>query len=149
MTAGGVRNVAIKRIDRRITLVKHDLYVPEMEYNLLSLGQLVVKGFTMIIHQDCLEMFDFNQMNIQRASVSKNEAFQANIKAWDNLQSNTWWKVCEVCLDSKQPKNSLKSQLQMKDINGLDFVHLDERGPLDVLGYPIKVTDLSIANVDT
>lgn len=79
--AKGAGNVAIKRSDGKTALIESVLYVPEMKCNLLSLGQLVEKGFKVILHQDCLEMFDSKQRKILRAPLSKNRTFQANIKA--------------------------------------------------------------------
>ncbi|MCI38040.1 retrovirus-related pol polyprotein from transposon TNT 1-94, partial [Trifolium medium] len=45
----GIGDVLIKGKNSNQTLITGVLYVPNMQYNLLSMGQLVEKGFTMTL----------------------------------------------------------------------------------------------------
>ena len=42
----GVGNVAFKRSDGSLAIIEKVMYVPDMRYNLMSLGQLLEKGFS-------------------------------------------------------------------------------------------------------
>ena len=47
--AKGVGNVAIRRLDGRQAMITYVLYVLGMKSNLISMGQLLEKGFSMEI----------------------------------------------------------------------------------------------------
>jgi len=58
--------------------------VPKMKCNLLSIGQLIQKGFTTIIENyDRIELFDVNNNLILRSNLSKNKTFQVNMRVAD------------------------------------------------------------------
>jgi len=60
------------------------LFVPEMKCNLLSIGQLVQKGFTIVMgNYEKVKCFDVNKNMILRSKISKNRTFQVNLKAVD------------------------------------------------------------------
>jgi len=65
-------------------VIANVLFVPEMKCNLLSIGQLVQKGFTVVMgNYDKVELFDVNKNLILRSKISKNRTFQVNIKVVD------------------------------------------------------------------
>lgn len=80
LTAEGIGTVAIKRKDGQVAQIQEVLYVPGMKCNLLSLGQLVEKGFSVVMKNDNLKMFDPDQRLILRASLSSNRTFQVDIQ---------------------------------------------------------------------
>ncbi|XP_014515482.1 uncharacterized protein LOC106773291 [Vigna radiata var. radiata] len=57
------------------------LYVPTMKSNLLSLGQLLEKGYTMQMHQNVIDVFDKKKRLIIRAPKAKNRTFRVNLNA--------------------------------------------------------------------
>lgn len=52
-----------------------------MKCNLLSLGQLVEKGFTVLMKDDCLKMFDSDKNLLMKAPLASNRTFQVDIRA--------------------------------------------------------------------
>lgn len=80
VAAKGIGTVAIKRRDGQVALIQDVLYVPGMKCNLLSLGQLVEKGFTVLMKDACLKMFDANQKLMMKAPLSSNRTFQVDIQ---------------------------------------------------------------------
>lgn len=81
LCAEGIGNIVIKMRDGKTTLIENVLYVPDMKCNLLSIVQLVEKGFTVAMKQDATGMFDPEKKLILKAPLSKNRTFQINIKA--------------------------------------------------------------------
>jgi len=47
------------------------VYVPDIKTNLLSLGQLLHKGFVMTMDDNCLKMFDKNHKLVKSKSISE------------------------------------------------------------------------------
>jgi hypothetical protein len=78
--AEGAGNVVIHKDDGQTVVVEDVLYVPAMKCNLLSLGELLQKGFTITMKHNHLLIMDSNQHLILRAPLSKNRTFQANVK---------------------------------------------------------------------
>lgn len=67
VTTEGIGPIAIKRRDGKLAVIQDVMYVLGMKCNLLSLGQLVEKGFTVIMKNECLKMFDSDQKLILKA----------------------------------------------------------------------------------
>ena len=62
------------------TTYMHDvLYVPSTKNNLLRLGQLLEKGFTMTMQANHVEIFDDKQRLVLKAPLSKNKTFKVNL----------------------------------------------------------------------
>lgn len=68
VTSEGIGTVAIKKKDGQMALNQEVLYVPGMKCNLLSLGQLVEKGFTVLMKNGFLKMFNCNQKLMLKTS---------------------------------------------------------------------------------
>lgn len=79
VTTERIGTVAIRRTDGQLALIQEVLYVPDMKCNLLSLGQLVEKGFTVLMKDDCLKMFDSDQNLMLKAPLANNGIFQVDI----------------------------------------------------------------------
>lgn len=69
--AEGVGQVMIKCKSGKPAFVTDVLYVPSMKNNLLSLGQLLEKGFTMNMEQNFIEVFDSKHKLVLKTLVSK------------------------------------------------------------------------------
>lgn len=82
----GMGNVVIKRKDGSHAIIENVLLVPAMKCNLLSIGQLIEKGFTVVMgNHDRVEVFDNNKRLILRSKTSKNRTFQACMDAVGSL----------------------------------------------------------------
>lgn len=78
-------NMVIKRRNGNTVVIENVLYVPGMKSNLLSIGQLIQKGFQVIMKNDALEMYDEQKKIILKAHFSKNKTFVINIQD-DDIQ---------------------------------------------------------------
>ncbi|MCI46907.1 hypothetical protein A2U01_0068148, partial [Trifolium medium] len=76
LVAEGIGNVIIKRNDGKKAVIENVLYVPGMKCNLMSIGQLVEKGFTMKIDKDSLKLFDAEKKLMLKSSLSKNRTYK-------------------------------------------------------------------------
>ena len=59
--AKGIGKVLITRKDGKKAYMRDVSYVPSMKNNLLSLGQLLEKGYTMTMQQNHNAVYDFKQ----------------------------------------------------------------------------------------
>ena len=57
LSAEGMRNILIHRKDGKTTLIENVSYVPRTRCNLMSIGQLVEKGFSVSMKDGMLELF--------------------------------------------------------------------------------------------
>ncbi|XP_019451724.1 PREDICTED: uncharacterized protein LOC109353818 [Lupinus angustifolius] len=76
----GAGDVVIIRNNGSKALISDVIFVPGMKYNLLSIGQLVQKGFTSIMGNGQVEVLDTKKRIILRSKLTKNRTFQVNIK---------------------------------------------------------------------
>lgn len=93
----GMGNVVIKKKDGLNTTTENILLMPEMKCNLLSLGQLVEKGFTVIMgNNDQAEVFDISKKLILRSKISNNRTFQVcmdkNLCCLSTVKEDENWK---------------------------------------------------------
>ena len=77
--AEGVGNVAIRRLDGRQAMITNVLYVPGMKSNLISMGQLLEKGFSMKMSNGSLEVYDTTKEMIMKVPLAKNRTFKVNL----------------------------------------------------------------------
>ncbi|XP_047164065.1 uncharacterized protein LOC124833595 [Vigna umbellata] len=77
--AEGAGKVSITRKDGRFAYMINVLYVPTMRSNLLSLGQLLEKGYTMSMEQKHIEVFDERQLLVLKAPLARNKTFKVNL----------------------------------------------------------------------
>ncbi|KAK2403406.1 putative mitochondrial protein [Trifolium repens] len=77
--AEGVGDVLITGKKGNQALITGILYVPAMKANLLSMGQLLEKGFIIHLENKKMEVFDAQHNTILRAPLSQNRTFQVKI----------------------------------------------------------------------
>lgn len=80
ISAEGVGKVMIKRKDGIQACISDVLNVPYMKTNLLSLGQLVEKGYSMNLSNNQMKIYDGNNRLILKAPLSKNRTFKIGIQ---------------------------------------------------------------------
>jgi len=77
--AKGIGKVAIRRVDGSKVTISDVLYVPNMESNLLSLGQLLEKEFSMHMDGEHMEVAYSNGKCVLKVTVSKNRTFKVGV----------------------------------------------------------------------
>ncbi|XP_014490203.1 uncharacterized protein LOC106752938 [Vigna radiata var. radiata] len=77
--AEGSCKVLITRKDGKSVYMHNVLYVPTMKSNLLSLGQLLEKGYTMNLQKRNIEVYDEKQRLIIKAPLARNRTFKINL----------------------------------------------------------------------
>ncbi|XP_047153796.1 uncharacterized protein LOC124825253 [Vigna umbellata] len=76
----GVGDVVIRRKNGLRAILTSVLFVPAIRYNLLSIGQLIQKGFTVVMGGfNKVEVFDKKKNLILRSKISKDKTFQINL----------------------------------------------------------------------
>ena len=68
----------IHRKDRKKARITDVLYVPNMKSNLISIGQLLQR-YTMKMEAQAMNVFDYKNMLILKAPLSKQRTFRINI----------------------------------------------------------------------
>jgi len=77
--AEGIGKVMITRKNGETTYMHNVLYVSSTKNNLLSLGQLLEKGFTMAMQGNHIKIFDDKQRLVLKAPLSRNRTFKVNL----------------------------------------------------------------------
>ena len=62
-------------------MIKDVLYVPGMKCNLLSVGKLVEKGFSIVMKDGALKLFDTKNNLVLKSPLSKNRTFKTMISS--------------------------------------------------------------------
>ena len=62
-------------------MIKYVLFVPGMKCNLLSVGQLVEKGFSVVMKDEVLKLFDTKNNLVLKSPLSKNRTFKTMISS--------------------------------------------------------------------
>lgn len=75
----GIEKVVLTKKDGKITVMNDVLYVPTMKNNLLSLGKLLEKGYTMSMEKKCIKVYDETKRLLFAAPLSKNRTFKINL----------------------------------------------------------------------
>ncbi|WVY95082.1 hypothetical protein V8G54_034170 [Vigna mungo] len=90
----GIGNVVIKRKNGTFVIIKNVLLVPEMKCNLLSIGQLVENGFTVIMgNKGQVEIFDKDKKLVLRTNICKNRTFQVSLDMVVKDHENWRWHL--------------------------------------------------------
>lgn len=84
LVSQGIGKVMIKRRDGKQSFITDVLYVPVMKSNLLSLGQLLEKGYKMIMENKMLMIMNRNQRMIVKAPLSKNRIFKIGVHVMEH-----------------------------------------------------------------
>ncbi|XP_014524339.1 uncharacterized protein LOC106780549 [Vigna radiata var. radiata] len=79
MMAKGVGRVLLTCKNGETAYMDGVLFVPTMKSNLLSLGQLLEKAYTMSMRENSIEVFDRRKHLIIKAPISKNRTFKVNL----------------------------------------------------------------------
>ena len=59
-------------------------YVPDMKSNLMSVGQLVEKVFSITMKDNLRKLYDCNQKLIMESEQGRNKTFKMNVRTTDS-----------------------------------------------------------------
>ncbi|GAU17773.1 hypothetical protein TSUD_171610 [Trifolium subterraneum] len=149
IAAEGMGNVVIQRSNGNKAVIEKVLYVPGMKCNLMSVGQLLEKGFKAVFEGETLKLFDSQKRLILKTAQNKDSDLwhkrygHVNFKSLSMLNSKDMVlglpsviapvDTCTICLLEKHPRSSFKSNLPMRSSEVLNVVHSDICGPINVL----------------
>ncbi|KAK2381647.1 hypothetical protein QL285_069238 [Trifolium repens] len=96
--AKGIGYIVIQRKNGRKSVIEKVLYVPGMQCNLMSVGQLLDKGFKVVLEDGTLQLFDPKKNLILKSAQSKNRTFKTQLKAieYECLAATTESKDSEL-----------------------------------------------------
>ncbi|MCH80525.1 copia-type polyprotein [Trifolium medium] len=79
LEAEGMGNIVIKTNSGKRAVIENVLYVPGMKCNIMSIGQLMEKDFSININKESLKLFDPEENLIVVSALSKNRVHKCNI----------------------------------------------------------------------
>ncbi|PNX67617.1 retrovirus-related Pol polyprotein from transposon TNT 1-94, partial [Trifolium pratense] len=85
----GIGNIVIKSKKGGKVIISDVFFVPEMSCNLLSLGQLVQKGFSVNMEDNALKLFDKMKNLVLMCNLSKNKTYRCKISSVDMMCMST------------------------------------------------------------
>ncbi|GAU33196.1 hypothetical protein TSUD_206550 [Trifolium subterraneum] len=121
----GKGKVMFTRKNGNHTFVTDVLYVPTMKHNLLSLGQLIEKGFALSTKDKFLEVHDPYKKLVLKAPLSKNRTFKVDLQA-----SEVQCFSSLITEDEKWLWHYRYGHLNFKSLNQLSSKHM-------VVGLPL------------
>lgn len=77
-------NIRVKKKDGHEAIIKDVMYFPLMASNLISLGQLCDKNYTMKLERKELKVFDEMSRPILKVPLSTNKTFKVMINMIDH-----------------------------------------------------------------
>ncbi|XP_014511620.1 uncharacterized protein LOC106770320 [Vigna radiata var. radiata] len=114
----GSGTVKVKRKNGQHATLENVLFVPEMKCNLLSVGQLTEKGYTVIMGGDAqMEVYDKGKNLILKCARSGNRTFQVRLDVVEALQ----------CLSSVKEDETWKWHLRFGHLNFKDLQQLSSK----------------------
>ncbi|XP_050908662.1 uncharacterized protein LOC127122358 [Lathyrus oleraceus] len=84
LNAEGMRNVRVIMSNCKFALIHNVWHVPNMKRNLMSVGQLIEKGFLVTMKDNLLKMYDCNHKLIMESEQGRSRTFKVNIKTTDS-----------------------------------------------------------------
>ena len=84
LNAEGMGNVRVILNNGKAALIQNVWYVPGMKSNLMSVGQLIEKGFSVTMKDNLLKLYDRNQKLIMESEQGRNRTFKVNVKTADS-----------------------------------------------------------------
>ncbi|XP_019455196.1 PREDICTED: uncharacterized protein LOC109356328 [Lupinus angustifolius] len=117
--AEGTGDVLINKKDGNQAMITDVLYVPNMKNNLISMGQLLEKGFSMELLNGALEIYDQKRRLVMRATMASNRTFQISLV---NVESQCLSAMIvsgvrlppQLCLSSTDVTIAVKSIYKLK-----------------------------------
>ncbi|XP_050909719.1 uncharacterized protein LOC127123552 [Lathyrus oleraceus] len=74
----GMYKIVIQRKEGKTVLIEDMLFVPGMQCNMLSISQLVVKGFSVIMEGGSLKLYDKKKRIVLKSTLTRNIIWKAS-----------------------------------------------------------------------
>ncbi|XP_050895198.1 uncharacterized protein LOC127101799 [Lathyrus oleraceus] len=84
LMADGISDVLIMRRDGGNSLIKYILYIQGIKCNLLSIGQLLEKGYKIHMENKGLRVMDANGVLVLKAPMDANRTFKVELKVMEH-----------------------------------------------------------------
>ena len=84
VNAEGIGKIKIQSKDGKDSFISDVLYVPNMKSNLISIGQLLEKGYTVRMEDKILRIFDNKMRTILKVQMSRQRTFKIGINIVEN-----------------------------------------------------------------
>ena len=84
LNAEGMGNVRVILNNGKAALIQNVWCVPGMKSNLMSVGQLIEKGFSVTMKDNLLKLYVRNQKLIMESEQGRNRTFKVNVKTADS-----------------------------------------------------------------
>ena len=84
LNAEGMGNVRVTLNNGKTALIQNVWYVPGIRSNLMSVGQLIEKGFSVTMKDNLLKLYDCNQKLIMESEQGRNRTFKVNVRTADS-----------------------------------------------------------------
>nr|XP_004516931.1 uncharacterized protein LOC101510918 [Cicer arietinum] len=111
LMAEGVGEVLIQNKNGKQSKISEGLFVPGLKCNLLSVGQLLEKGYMMKLEDKQLKV-DLKKMNIKGV-----------VKGLPQIQEPT--EMCEDCVQSKQHRSHFSKHMEVRSKEKLEVIYSD------------------------
>lgn len=123
LTTPRMGKVLIQKKNGEHSFIYDVLYVPGMKSNLLSLGQLLEKGYKMDMKDRMLRVYDNSERLILKAPLSKNRTFKVGIQVLEHK-----------CMAAAECNNDWLWQYRFAHLNFKDLILLQKHNM--VTGLP-------------
>jgi hypothetical protein len=80
MEVKGKENVKFLQKNERFRMIENVYFIPEMKSNILSVGQLMEKGFKIFMKNQTLHLKDIQGRQIARVEMRENRMFKLNLR---------------------------------------------------------------------
>ncbi|PNX78407.1 F-box protein [Trifolium pratense] len=81
LTAEGTGKIVFKGKTGNTVIIEDVFYVPKMNCNLISIGQLVQKGFSVTMEDNSLKLFDAKRNLVLKSPLAKNRTYRCKISS--------------------------------------------------------------------
>lgn len=89
LAAEGISDVSIERMDGGNSLIKDVLYIPEINCNLLSIGQLHENDYKFHMKNKMLRVMDANMVLVLKAPMAPKRTFKVKLKVMEHRGPTT------------------------------------------------------------
>ncbi|GAU42828.1 hypothetical protein TSUD_185870 [Trifolium subterraneum] len=120
LAAEGTGNIVIRTKNGVKVIIGDVLYVPDMNCNLMSIGQLVEKGFSVTIEGDSMKLFDARKNLVLKSMLSKNRTYKCSISS-DSL----------MCMSATMSEDVEALWHKSRASVALRVIHSDICGPFE------------------
>jgi len=127
LSAEGIGEVLIKKKDGGQSLISEVLYIPGMKSNLLSIGQLLEKGYRVLLEDKMMRVHDPKGKLILKAPMSRNRTFKIELNVMEHkcyataVSRDEWlWHYRLGHLNFRD----LKSMQKYGMVSGLPEIHV-------------------------